>query len=225
MAKVRRERGFGGSGKVGSLKLTPNPMAQVLNLLPRPPPSTSSATSSYPPNGSRLFFVLPNSTSCNGGRFTCLFSGNHRSKQDQARKALESALGGKKKELENWDKEIKKREERGGGANGGGGGWFGWFGGFDGDHFWQETQQASLAVLVIFLVFLTLAKGDVMFAVIFNPLLFALRGTRNVFTLITSRILQMVSPGTYPNFENTSSEDVYTHNSAKETVVKKWGSD
>ncbi|CAF2136793.1 unnamed protein product [Brassica napus] len=29
----------------------------------------------------------------------------------EARKALESALGGKKNEFDKWDKEIKKREE------------------------------------------------------------------------------------------------------------------
>lgn len=74
--------------------------------------------------------------------------------QEQAKKALESALGGKKIEFEKWNKEIQKREEAGGGGNAGGGGWFGggrWFGGSNGDHFWQEAQQASLAVLGIVL--------------------------------------------------------------------------
>lgn len=33
--------------------------------------------------------------------------------QEEARKALESALGGKKDEFEKWNKEIKKREEVG----------------------------------------------------------------------------------------------------------------
>lgn len=75
--------------------------------------------------------------------------------QEQAKKALESALGGKKIEFEKWNKEIQKREEAGGGGNAGGGGWFGggrWFGGSNGDHFWQEAQQASLAVLGIIIV-------------------------------------------------------------------------
>lgn len=71
--------------------------------------------------------------------------------QDQARKALESALGGNKEKFEKWDQEIKKREEvGGGGGNGGGGGWFGWggrFGWWNDDNFWQEAQQGSLAVL------------------------------------------------------------------------------
>lgn len=73
-------------------------------------------------------------------------------KQDEARKALESALGGKKSEFEKWDKEIKRREEAGGGDNSGGGGWFNWrrwFGGSDDGHFWQEAQQATLAILGI----------------------------------------------------------------------------
>lgn len=72
--------------------------------------------------------------------------------QEQARKSLESALGGKKNEFEKWNKEIKRREEVGGGSDAGGGGWFGWggrFGWSNGDHFWQEAQQAILAVLGI----------------------------------------------------------------------------
>lgn len=75
--------------------------------------------------------------------------------QEQARKALESALGGKRNEFEKWDKEIKRREEAGGGCDAGGGGWFGsggWFGWFSGDHFWQEAQQASLTMLGIVLM-------------------------------------------------------------------------
>lgn len=71
--------------------------------------------------------------------------------QEEARKALENALGGKKDEFEKWNKEIKKREDMGGGEAGGGG-WFGWggrFGWSNDDHFWQEAQQASLALLGI----------------------------------------------------------------------------
>lgn len=168
--------------------------------------------------------------------------------QEQARKALESALGGKKNEFEKWDKEIKRREEAGGGGDAGGGGWFGWggrFGWSNGDHFWQETQQTSLAVLGIIIMvssflksvlymirvchhsltslffalqYLIVAKGEVMLAVFFNPLLYALRGMRNAFTLITSRFLQKASPSGPKN-------EVYSLLSAKETVLRKWGSD
>ena len=69
--------------------------------------------------------------------------------QEEARKALESALGGKKTEFEKWDKELKRREQAGGGGNSGRGGWFRWFGGSDDDHFWEEAQQTSLTILGI----------------------------------------------------------------------------
>ncbi|XP_059309993.1 uncharacterized protein LOC132061146 [Lycium ferocissimum] len=120
-------------------------------------------------------------------RFTCLFSNNH--KQDEARKALEGALGGKKSEYEKWDKEIKRREEAGGGDNSGGGSWFNWrrwFDGSDDGRFWQEAQQASLAILGIIVMYLIVTKGDMILAVIFNPLLFKLREARNGFTFVTS---------------------------------------
>lgn len=77
------------------------------------------------------------------------FAFAHNFLQDQAKKALESALGGKKTEFEKWDKEIKKREEAGGGGNGGGGWWRRWFGGSDGEHFWHEAQQVSLTLLAL----------------------------------------------------------------------------
>lgn len=77
------------------------------------------------------------------------FSFAHHCLQDQAKKALESALGGKKTEFEKWDKEIKKREEAGGGGYGGGGWWRRWFGGSDGEHFWHEAQQVALTLLVL----------------------------------------------------------------------------
>ncbi|KAE7995282.1 hypothetical protein FH972_000100 [Carpinus fangiana] len=147
--------------------------------------------------------------------------------EDQARKALESALGGKKNEFEKWNKEIKRREEVGGGGDAGGGGWFGWgrrFGWSNGDHFWQEAQQAILAVLGIIVMYLIVAKGDVMLAVIFNPLLYALRGTRNALATITSRILGKTTPDSHVDFD-MSKKDGYSHISAKERVLKKWGSE
>ncbi|XP_042027537.1 uncharacterized protein LOC121774731 [Salvia splendens] len=199
-------------------------MAQILSLLPpllpacrnRNPALLKTATST---SSTHSWNSLSHSLNCNG-RFSCLFSDNR--KQDQARKALESALGGKKAELEQWDKEIKRREEAGGGGNSGGGGWFGWrrwFGGSDDGHFWQEAQQASLTILGILVIYLIVAKGDVLLAVIFNPLLFALRGTRSVFAFLTSKI-------TNQNGQNfgTTHEEVVVHVSAKERVVGKWGS-
>ncbi|GAA0146179.1 transferase [Lithospermum erythrorhizon] len=157
------------------------------------------------------------------GRFFCLFSDG--SKQERARKALEGALGGKKTEFEKWDREIKKREEAGGGGGSGGGGWFGWgrwFGGFDGDQFWQETQQAILTILGIITIYLIVAKGDVMVAVIFNPLLFALRGTRNGLTYLSSKIMNVVNPS-ISRPSTIAQDQVAAPISAKETVVRKWG--
>ncbi|MBA0598734.1 hypothetical protein Gorai_008481 [Gossypium raimondii] len=137
--------------------------------------------------------------------------------REQARKALESALGGKKTEFEKWNKEIKRREEAGGGDNAGGGGWFGWggrFGWSNGDHFWQEAQQASLAILGI------IVMGELLLAVIFNPLLYALRGTRDGFSYVTSKIL-----GNGPvDSSNTVNNEAYVQVSAKESVLRKWGS-
>jgi len=75
--------------------------------------------------------------------------------QEQARKALEGALSGKKNEFDKWDKEIKRREELGGGGDSSGGGWFGWgrrFGWSNDDNFWQEAKQAGLTILALVLV-------------------------------------------------------------------------
>ncbi|CAL0325870.1 unnamed protein product [Lupinus luteus] len=117
----------------------------------------------------------------------CIF--NHTN--EQARKALESALIGKKNEYDKWDKEIKRKEELGGGgggaAGGGGGGWFGWF---NDDHFWQEAKRACLTILGILLMYLLLSKSNLLLAIIFNPLLYALRAVRNGFGLITSKVFK-----------------------------------
>lgn len=65
-----------------------------------------------------------------------------------------------------------------------------------------------------------MAKGDVMIAVIFNPLLFALRGTRSAFTFLTSKLTNKI----YRNGENLGAphEEVAVSVSAKERVVGKW---
>lgn len=172
----------------------------------------------------KSFSSLQHKLQCNG-RFSCLFSDNR--KQDEARKALESALGEKKSEFEKWDKEIKRREEAGGGDNSGGGGWFNWrrwFGGSDDGHFWQEAQQATLAILGIIVMYLIVTKGDVILAVIVNPLLFALRGARNGFTFVTSQIMRKVYPASQDSFGTISQEDVPSRVSAKDSVARKWGS-
>ncbi|KAG8490191.1 hypothetical protein CXB51_015884 [Gossypium anomalum] len=219
-------RGRRASSSAGHAKT----MAQVLNLnslgssslfTTRPESSgflsiNASRTQHVGRNWSSLVLRLK----CNG-RFSCLFSDNRR--EEQARKALESALGGKKTEFEKWNKEIKRREEAGGGDNAGGGGWFGWggrFGWSNGDHFWQEAQQASLAILGIIVMYLVIAKGELLLAVIFNPLLYALRGTRDGFSYVTSKIL-----GNGPvDSSNMVNNEAYVQVSAKESVLRKWGS-
>ncbi|GLU20556.1 hypothetical protein SLE2022_367480 [Rubroshorea leprosula] len=210
-------------------------MAQLLNLNPlgsrsstRPESShlqPLSAAHYYYGNGS--FTILLQNLKCNS-KFTCLFSDNRSRREEQARKALESALGGKKNEFEKWNKEIKRREEAGGGGGAGGRGWFGWggrFGWSNDDHFWQETKQTSLTVLGIILMYLIVAKGELLLAVIVNPLLYALRGTRDGLTSLTSRILGKTYVGGLAKSDNISMKGVYGQVSAKDRVLRKWGSD
>ncbi|KAB1200344.1 hypothetical protein CJ030_MR0G007604 [Morella rubra] len=206
-------------------------MAQFLNLrAPSPTVSKSSsprsryASSTRPESANRSWSSLQKKLICNG-RFSCIFSDNR--KEEQARKALETALGGKRNEFEKWNKEIKKREEVGGGGDAGGGGWFGWggrFGWSNGDHFWQESQQAILTVLGIIFMYLIVAKGEVLLAVILNPLLYAFRGPRNVLGFITSRISGQTSPDSPVDFD-LSKKDASSNTSAKERVLRKWGSE
>lgn len=102
--------------------------------------------------------------------------------QDQAKKALESALGGKKTEFEKWDKEIKKREEAGGGGGGGGGWWRRWFAGSDGEHFWHEAQQVGLTLLAIVVVVNTL----IFISLSFNGHFWRLNDSQPGFCFLTS---------------------------------------
>ncbi|KAI4311928.1 hypothetical protein MLD38_036792 [Melastoma candidum] len=207
-------------------------MSQVVVLnagtLLRTNPSLPTSRGSTPcPSArrERSWTQLQRQLKCNG-RFSCLFSGNGR--EDQARKALESALGGKKNEFEKWDKEIKRREEEGGGGSAGGGrGWFGWggqFGWSDDGNFWPEAQQTSLTVLGIVLLYLLIAKGDLILAMVLNPLLFTLRGMRSGLTVLTSKISR-VSPQLDVGFDPFGKSEVRGKSSAKEEVLRKWGSD
>ncbi|KAG8647433.1 hypothetical protein MANES_09G076800v8 [Manihot esculenta] len=180
-------------------------MAQVLSLNPagswtRPRAiGTQFHNTTRAQNGKHSWISLQQELKCKG-RFTCLFSGGSSSREEQARKALESALGGKKNEFEKWNEEIKKREEAGGGGDYGGGGWFGWggrFGWSNGDNFWSEAQQTGLTILGIVIMYLLVAKGEVMLAVVINPSLNALRVTRNGLTSISSKMLKKI-PVDYP---------------------------
>ncbi|KAJ8426515.1 hypothetical protein Cgig2_007983 [Carnegiea gigantea] len=145
---------------------------------------------------------------------------------EQAKKALESALGGNKEKFEKWNREIKKREEVGGGGGAGGGGWFGWggrFGWFSGDNFWQEAQQLILTLLGIIVLYLVVAKGELLLAVIFNPLLSTLRTTRNAFAYIISRLTRKSGPASDGKLADAPMQPAY--GGAKSRVMKKWGSD
>ncbi|XP_019464524.1 PREDICTED: uncharacterized protein LOC109362900 [Lupinus angustifolius] len=185
-------------------------MAQVVNL-------NLSRSYFYSPCPSRQ----PKLNTNNNATFLCLFSHNNNNKQEQARKALESALSGKKDEYDKWDKEIKRKEELGGGGGGGGGtGGGGWFGWSNDDHFWQEAKRACLTILGIILMYLLLAKSNLLLAIIFNPLLYVLRGVRNGFALITSKLFKSTA-----TFDGFSKKEDYQHTSAKDNVIRKWGSD
>eukprot|EP01018_Ginkgo_biloba_P024557 Gb_08559 [translate_table: standard] len=123
-------------------------------------------------------------------RIVCFFGGKGKGKadgddsaKDAARKALEKALGGKKRVFSKWDEEIKKREEDvvqgGGGARGGG--WFSGGGGGDsGDEdFWEETVQVILATIGLVFVYLMIIKGKEVTSFTVNSLLFLLRRLRS----------------------------------------------
>ncbi|OMO64702.1 hypothetical protein COLO4_31887 [Corchorus olitorius] len=73
--------------------------------------------------------------------------------------------------------------------------------------------------------YLIIAKGEVMLAVIFNPLLYALRGTRNGLTYLTTKLLgKRYADGPTEPY-NMSTKEAYGLVSAKERILKKWGSE
>ncbi|KAJ0238670.1 hypothetical protein HA466_0238450 [Hirschfeldia incana] len=200
----------------------------IRQLLVNPHPSSSPLLRCRTTTlDSNSVFYLRTSITKSKGRFYCLFSGGNQ-REEQARKALESALGGKKNEFDKWDKEIKKREESGGDGNGGNGGG-GWFGGggrgwFSGDHFWNEAQQITITLLAILFVYMIVAKGEVMAAFVLNPLLYALRGTREGLTSLSSKLMGRQAS----KVNGADSEEMWKNEglvSAKESVVRKWGSD
>ncbi|RID73739.1 hypothetical protein BRARA_B00869 [Brassica rapa] len=204
-------------------------MGHVIRQLLINPPSSSSLLllRCRTTLDSNYVFSLRTSVTKSKGRFYCLFSGGNQ-REEQARKALESALGGKKNEFDKWDKEIKKREESGDDGNGGKGGGGGWFGGggggwFSGDHFWNEAQQITITLLAILFVYMIVAKGEVMAAFVLNPLLYALRGTREGLTSLSSKLMGRQAS----KVNGASSEEIWKDSqvSAKESVVRKWGSD
>lgn len=207
-------------------------MAQVLNLTRSPTTAVYSSPFTRPDPTTRhqnphLRWVSVRRSR----RINCLFSSDNR-KQDQAKKALEGALLGKKTEYQKWDEEltkveeIRKRTDTSGGGEGGGGGWFGRGRGWsNGDHFWQEAQQTSFALLGLIFIYLVFTKGELVLALVLNPLLFAMRGPRNALACLKSWVLQKVASTKRAKVEHMPREEDHTRISAKERVVRKWGHD
>ncbi|KAL2633184.1 hypothetical protein R1flu_004663 [Riccia fluitans] len=141
-------------------------------------------------------------------------------RRDQARKALENALGNKKETFEKWNEEIKKRQEGGGGpkgrgrgwGGGGGGGGGGNGGGGDGDrgstneNQWEEALQFVYAFGGLVALYLVLTQGQAMVAVFMNSVLWVSRGFKR-------------PPPRRPVLSGADG------GSAADEVRRKWGSD
>ncbi|TVU10569.1 hypothetical protein EJB05_44110 [Eragrostis curvula] len=219
-----------------------------MSLAPPPPPpprlrdGVLSAAGRFPgiPGCRVPWGSLRSSTG--GGRVArayCLFSGGgNRKKQDEARKALESALGQKKSDFEKWDLEIERRRQRGrpGGPAAGGGGWSGgggWFRWFTSGGFWDAAKQTVLTILGIIAAFFLIANFNAIIAAIVNSLLVVLRQIRRLLSFIAQCVLQSTSaPRSGPESSNLDSNNLAgvpvksrAGMSAKERVVSKWGMD
>ncbi|KAG2633601.1 uncharacterized protein LOC120660004 isoform X1 [Panicum virgatum] len=186
--------------------------------------------------------LSPRSTprSCGrAGRAYCLFSGgDNRKKQDEARKALENALGQKKAEFDKWDVEIKRRRQRGqpGGPAAGGGGWSGggrWFRWLTSGGFWDAAKQIVLTILGIIAAFFLIANFNVLVAAVINSLLLVLRTIRRTLSFIARCVFQdalVERPGPKSStLDNSNVGAVPVKGragmSATERVVKKWRTD
>ncbi|CAN6179953.1 unnamed protein product [Urochloa humidicola] len=185
---------------------------------------------------------LPRSTLRSGGRagrVYCLFSrGDNRKKQDEARKALENALGQKKADFDKWNVEIERRQRRGrpGGPTAGGGGWSGggrWFRWLTSGDFWDAAKQTVLTILGIIAAFFLIANFNVVVAAVINSLLLVLRLIRRTFSFIARCVFQnglVERPG--PKSSTLDSNNVAAVPvkeraglTARERVIRKWGTD
>nr|TKW31940.1 hypothetical protein SEVIR_2G138900v2 [Setaria viridis] len=191
-----------------SLALPPPPS---LRLRAFRPDGILSAAGRFPSIPGSLF---PRSSIRSGsrtGRAYCLFSGGgNRKKQDEARKALENALGQKKAEFDKWDVEIERRRQRGrpGGPAAAGGGWSGggrWFRWLTSGDFWDAAKQTVLTILGIIAAFFLIANFNVLDMLVKRP-------------RPKSSTLDNNNVATVPVKERAGM-------SARERVVRKWGTD
>ncbi|CAN6203835.1 unnamed protein product [Urochloa humidicola] len=173
------------------------------------------------------------------GRVYCLFSGgDNRKKQDEARKALENALGQKKAEFDKWDAEIERRRHRGqrAGPAAGGGGWSGggrWFRWLTSGDFWDAAKQTVLTILGIIATFFLIANFNALVAAIINSLLLVLRIIRRTLSFIAHSVFQDALVDRHgPKSSTLDSNNVAAAPvkeragmSARERVVRKWGMD
>ncbi|CAL5080175.1 unnamed protein product [Urochloa decumbens] len=186
--------------------------------------------------------LLPRSSLRSGGRagrVYCLFSGgDNRKKQDEARRALENALGPKKAEFDKWDVDIERRQRRGrpGGPAVGGGGWSGggrWFRWLTSGDFWDAAKQTVLTILGIIAAFFLIANFNVLVAAVINSLLLVLRLIRRTLSFIARCVFQnglVERPGLKSStLDSNSVAAVPVKESAgltaRERVVRKWGTD
>lgn len=73
--------------------------------------------------------------------------------------------------------------------------------------------------------YLLFTQGEVMLAVIVNPMLYVMRKLRNGLDYGKSWILQKVASTKRANLDHMPKEEDHTRISAKEKVVRKWRSD
>lgn len=64
-----------------------------------------------------------------------------------------------------------------------------------------------------------------MLAVVLNPLLLALRGTRDGLASLISLVTKKLNAASNASFSKVRREEISGHHSARESVVKKWGTD
>ncbi|CAD6220025.1 unnamed protein product [Miscanthus lutarioriparius] len=213
----------------------PPPTSPRLRALPRDGVLPSFDAGRFPSIPGRLSL-----RSCaRAGRVYCLFSGgDSRKKQDEARKALENALGKKKAEFDKWGVEIERRRQRGqpGGPAAGGGGWSGgggWFRRLMGGGFWDAAKQTAFTILGIIGAFFLIANFNVLVAAVINSLLLVLRQIRRILSFIALCVSQCaLVEKSGPKSSTLVSSNVAgvpakerAGMSAKERVVRKWGMD